>query len=271
MPVPSPAIADIETEWREPSVAPRKPWLVTSTMPPMPAEAEAPPDLVTPLTPSAGFLGLARVPFQHVDARHVGIEQIEIGKVAGEQRRIGESGEFVLRRGARHGDGALGQRIDAVALDVVGRDRRLLVADQHAQADVVAFGALRFLDRAVAHVDRQRHRAHRDRIGLVGAGAPRRGDEAVGEIGEGGLIEERGHLGWQSVYADGRPQRQGARCAEQARFQAGNESSPAATGGRLLPRSALNRRILSNLAAPATTRQSCAAWPRATPAFNQAP
>ena len=29
---------------------PEKPWLVSSTMPPMPAEAEAPPDLVTPFT-----------------------------------------------------------------------------------------------------------------------------------------------------------------------------------------------------------------------------
>ena len=53
MPVPAPAIAAIDTECREPSVAPRKPWLVTSTMPPMPADAEAPPDLLTPRTPSA--------------------------------------------------------------------------------------------------------------------------------------------------------------------------------------------------------------------------
>ena len=34
-------------------VAPWNPVLVTSTMPPMPAEAEAPPDLATPATPSA--------------------------------------------------------------------------------------------------------------------------------------------------------------------------------------------------------------------------
>ena len=194
MPVPWPAIAAIETECREPSVAPRKPWLVTSTMPPMPAEAEAPPDLLTPLDAECGFFRLARAPFQQVDAGHVGIEQIEIGKFAGEQRRIGEPGEFVLGRDAGHGDRALGQRIDAVALDVVRRDRRLAAADQHAQADIVAFGALQFFDRAVAHVDRQRDRAHRDRIGLVGAAAPCRGDEAGGEIGEGGLIEEGGHL-----------------------------------------------------------------------------
>ena len=112
------------------------------------------------------------------------------GKFFASKARIGEAGELVLRRGARHGDGALGQRIEAVGLDVIGRDRRLLVADEHAQADIVAFGALRFLHRAVAHIDRQRDRAHGDGIGRVGAGAARGGDEAVGEIGEGGLIEE---------------------------------------------------------------------------------
>ena len=101
-----------------------------------------------------GFLRLARVPLQAIDARHVGIEQIEIGEVAGEQRRIGKAGKLVLRRDARHGDGAFGQRLDAIGPDVVCRDRGLAFADQHAQADVVAFGALRFLDRAVAHVDR---------------------------------------------------------------------------------------------------------------------
>ncbi len=51
MPVPLPAIADIEIECREPIVAPWNPWLVTSTMPPMPADADAPPDLETPATP----------------------------------------------------------------------------------------------------------------------------------------------------------------------------------------------------------------------------
>ena len=105
---------------------------------------------------------------------------------------IGEAGEFVLGRRARHGDRALGKRIEPPsALDVVGRDRRLLVADDDAQADIVAFGALRFLDRAVAHVDRQRHRAHGDGVGLIGAGAARGGNEPFGKIGEGGLIEER--------------------------------------------------------------------------------
>ena len=38
--------------------------------------------------------------------------------------------------------------------------------------------------------DRQRHRAHRDRIGGIGAGAARGGHETLGEIRQGGLIEK---------------------------------------------------------------------------------
>ncbi len=92
-------------------------------MPPMPAEAEAPPDLVMPADAEPGRFGLPRALFQHVDRGHVGIEQIEIGKGLRQQRRIGEAGELVLGRGARHGDGALGQpstpspRISLVEID----------------------------------------------------------------------------------------------------------------------------------------------------------
>ena len=77
---------------------------------------------------------------------------------------------LILGRDARHRHRALGQRGDAVAAHVVGRDHRLLAPDQHAKTHVVALGALRFLDRAVAHVDRLRHRAHRHRVGGIGAG-----------------------------------------------------------------------------------------------------
>ena len=101
----------------------------------MPAEAEAPPDLVTPLTASPAPPRAARARFERVDRRQVGIEQIEIGKVAREQRRIGEAGKTVLGRGARHGDGALGQRVEPSRREIVGGDHRLPAADQHAQAD----------------------------------------------------------------------------------------------------------------------------------------
>src|SRR5258708_26482987 len=50
MPVPSPEIAVIEMPWLERKYEPWKPVEVTSTMPPIPLEADAPPDLLTPLT-----------------------------------------------------------------------------------------------------------------------------------------------------------------------------------------------------------------------------
>ena len=59
--------------------------------------------------------------------------------------------------------------------------------------DVVALGALGFLDRALAHLDGERHRTHGHRVGGVGAGAARRRYQAFGEIGECGLIEEGRH------------------------------------------------------------------------------
>ena len=142
-------------------------------------------------------LRLARAPFQHADVGHVGIEQIERGRVVRQQRRIGEAGEAVVGRGARHGHRALGQRRKAVAVEIVGRDHRLLPADEDAQPEIVAFGALRFLDGAVAHLDRQRHAAHGDRVGLVGAGALGGGDDPFGDVGEGGLVEERWH--WLAI------------------------------------------------------------------------
>ena len=83
-----------------------------------------------------------------------GSSRSSAGKRLRELRRVGKAGEAILGRGARHGDGALGERVEAIALEIVGRNDRLLAADKDAQAEIVAFGALRFLDRAVAHLDR---------------------------------------------------------------------------------------------------------------------
>jgi hypothetical protein len=46
----------------------------------------------------------------------------------------------------------------------------LAAADEDAQAERVAFGALAFLHRAVAHFDRQRYRTHCHGVGGIGAG-----------------------------------------------------------------------------------------------------
>ena len=148
-------------------------------MPPMPVEADAPPDLVTPLTASAAASASQARRSSSDGRRNVAVEQIEIGQIARQQRRIGETDIFVVGRDARHRHRALGELCDAVAADVVGRDHRLALADQHAQSDVVAFRALGFLDASVAHLDALRDAAHRNRIGGVRAGAPGGLDQAL--------------------------------------------------------------------------------------------
>jgi hypothetical protein len=134
-------------------------------------------------------LGAHGALLEHGDRRQFRIKQIELRKVACQERRFGEPGEAILGRDPRHGDRALRQLIDIV-LDVVGRHHRLAFSDQDPQADIVALGALGALHLAVAHLDRGRHGTDRDRIGRVGAGAPRRRHQALGEIGERGLVEQ---------------------------------------------------------------------------------
>ena len=172
-------------------------------MPPMPAEADAPPDLVTPRTASPAASASRARASSTFDVRHLGIEQIERRqfvrdvRASGSRRRGRQTGRPARRAPwrprARPG-------IEAVAFEIVGRNHRLLVADDHAQAEIVALGALRFLDRAVAHLDRQAipsgpraRRPHRRRRGA-------RRDQTFGEIGEVGLVEKRLHCSWP-VYA----------------------------------------------------------------------
>ncbi len=133
----------------------------------------------------------ARGFFQRGNARQIGIAEIEVGEIMRQQARIGEPGISVLGRHASHGDRAFGELRGAIGGQVVGGNHRLAAADQHAQAKVVAFGALAFLNGAVADLDGQRHRAQRDRVGGIGAGGARGLHQAFGAFGEGGLVEER--------------------------------------------------------------------------------
>ena len=134
--------------------------------------------------------GRTRILFERRDTRQLGIDQIKIGKRVREQRVIREAGEPILRRDTRHRDRALGERIRAVPPGVVGRDHGLALADQHAQAHVVALGALAFFNRAVAYLDRHRDRAHRHRIGGIRTCPARRMNKAFGKVDERGLVEQ---------------------------------------------------------------------------------
>ena len=136
-----------------------------------------------------GFAGAA---FEFRCRGNVAIEQIEIGKFARQQRRIGKADIFVVGRDARHRHRAFGEFRNAIAADVIGRDHGLALSDQHAQADIVALGALGFLDAAVAHFDALRNAAHRDRVGGIRAGALRGLDQALRQRRERRLVEQVG-------------------------------------------------------------------------------
>ena len=188
--MPSPAIAIAEIEWRERDIGAAKAVARHQHHAADAGRRARAAGLRDALHRERRAFGGARVLLQRADVGQRRIDQVEIGKRVRQQRGVGEAGVLVLRRDARHRDRALGERIGAIALQVVGRDDRLLAPDQHAQADVVALGALGLLDVAVAHLDRERHRAHRDRVGRVGAGLARGRDQAFGKRDERGLIEE---------------------------------------------------------------------------------
>ncbi|MGY4482786.1 hypothetical protein ACVWWR_001977 [Bradyrhizobium sp. LM3.2] len=164
--------------------------LVTSTMPPMPAEAEAPPDFGHALHAERRGFGFERAALQLRGCGYVGVEQIEIGEVAREQRGVGKTDIFIVWRNARHRNGAFGKRGHGIAAGVIGRDHRLAPADQHAQADIVALGPLGFLDAAVAHLDALRDATHRDRIGRICAGAFGSLHQPLREIRERRLVKQ---------------------------------------------------------------------------------
>ena len=146
--------------------------------------------------PCPRLLGGLRQLFQLGHRRQFAVDQVEIGDIARQQAFVGKPGIFVFRRHARHRHRAIGECRDVVAGHVIGRDHRLALAHQHAQAQIVALRAFGFLHRAVAHLDSQRHRAHRHRVGGIGAGlargrrpGARRG--RAGRSGRTGIWRER--------------------------------------------------------------------------------
>ncbi|GIQ72473.1 hypothetical protein BraRD5C2_09090 [Bradyrhizobium sp. RD5-C2] len=110
------------------------------------------------------------------------------------ERGIGQTDIFVVGRDARHRDRALGELCNPVAADVIGRHHRLALADEHPKPDIIAFGALGFLDAAIADFDALRDAAHRDGIGGIGAGALCGLDQTLRKVAQAGLIEQIGGI-----------------------------------------------------------------------------
>jgi hypothetical protein len=127
---------------------------------------------------------------QRLGIRLLGIRQVEIDRDQ-PVRRIGEAGMGVLRHHPRHGDGALGERREALRRGIGGGDDRLPLAEEDAEAEVEALGPLQLLDRAEPAGDMEGGVADEDGVGGVRPGAAGGGDEVLQGIGVGhpGLLK----------------------------------------------------------------------------------
>ena len=126
-----------------------------------------------------------------VGRRQIGVDQVEIGKFGCQPVGIGKAGKTVLGRDLGHGNGALGQ-FGGIGQHVRRHGGRPL-ADEGAQREIVALGTAGLLDLAEADIDRHGDAAHADGVGGVGAGPLGRRNEALGPLGEVGLVEHLGH------------------------------------------------------------------------------
>ena len=111
-------------------------------MPPMPADAEAPADLVTPSTSSAAASAARASSSSRVTDGNAGSSRSRSGISTRQQVRVREPGVLVLRRRPSHRHGALGQRGDRIVGKIVaghhglpaarpgpaGRNRRFPIA-----------------------------------------------------------------------------------------------------------------------------------------------
>ena len=131
---------------------------------------------------------------QPLGRRLLGVDHVELGPGPHDLPGLGQAAIGIFRHRLGHRDGALDQRRDRAAGAVVGRDDRLALADQDAQAEIVALRALEFLDLAQPLGVRQRDAFEQHGVGVVGAGAARLGDELAEKV-EGGILRHDGSSG----------------------------------------------------------------------------
>ena len=98
------------------------------------------------------------------------IFQIEGGNVARQQVCRRQAGEFVLRRQARHRQGAAGQGGNGIGGKIGGGDKGDPLADENAQAQIVAFAAFDIFQIAQPVGDAGGELFHQQGVGGVGAG-----------------------------------------------------------------------------------------------------
>ncbi len=130
-----------------------------------------------------GVLGGGGAGDQRLGGGFGGVFQVQ-GDVPRRRGGVGQAGVGVLRHDAGHGDRTLRQFGEPGGIDGGGRDDGGLLAQEHAQAEVAAFGALDVLCLAEAAGDGQRGAGDQHRVGGIGAGGTRAGEQ-VGEEVEG--------------------------------------------------------------------------------------
>ena len=111
-----------------------------------------------------------------------------LGPVMGDVGRVGEAAERVFRHRPRHRQGALDQFGQHLRRAVARRHDRLLLADQHAQPEILAFRAFELLDLAEPAGMRQRDALEQHRVGRIGAGLLGAGDQVLQQVDVGGAV-----------------------------------------------------------------------------------
>ena len=158
--------------------------LAASTIEERPQLASAPSELVTPLTARRRVLGFGG----HAPAASLAdgpplVVEIEVGPALGQQFLRRDAADRVLRHGARHVDGALGQRAQRGGREVGRGDEGLALAHEHAQAEVAALAALELLALAHALGDGDRLAVDVERVGRIGAGGLRPFQQVGEQVG----------------------------------------------------------------------------------------
>ena len=102
-------------------------------------------------------------------------------------RRVGEAGGRVFRRGLGHGDDTLDEGRQRCWGAVGAGGGGLALADQHAQADILALAAFHMLQRAAPPGYGEAIATNSYGVGGVGAGGARLADQVV-QDGENGII-----------------------------------------------------------------------------------
>ena len=124
------------------------------------------------------------------------IIDVEIGKNgvqrAGQQPiSRGKAGIGILWRGAGHGHGPVGQRIQRGIGKIGGANAGRAMAGKDPEADMLAFRTLDILQPAQPHTDALGSFGDIDDIGGIGPGSLRTGDQTLGSF-SGGFTAKHG-------------------------------------------------------------------------------